>query len=314
MKHSVKITIILVAMFLAAQLVGIYVANAYLPETVEVIINETTGETRNISQYNLPYGIEPPQETSPGVSVFAIMFALFFAVVIMFILMRFRAETFMRLWFLVVVALGIALALNAIFMGFEYAALLALIIAVPLAILKIFHRNVIVHNITEVLIYPGIASVFIPLFNVWAVIILLILISIYDIYAVWHAGFMQKMAQYQIENLKIFSGFFVPYISKKDKLALQRAKASKKKSKRPKKVNVNVAILGGGDVVFPILLSGVVLRYMGLVPALFVALFATVALSVLFYYSEKGKFYPAMPFISAGCFVGLAAGYLYTLF
>jgi uncharacterized membrane protein YkgB len=122
------------------------------------------------------------------------------------------------------------------------------------------------------------------------------------------------MAQYQIENLKIFSGFFVPYMSKKDKIALQKAKVSKKsKGKKPRKVNVNVAILGGGDVVFPILLSGVVLRYMGLVPALMVAVFATIALSILFYYSEKGKFYPAMPFISAGCFVGLAAGYLYTL-
>ena len=77
-----------------------------------------------------------------------------------------------------------------------------------------------------------------------------------------------------------------------------------------KKIKVSVAILGGGDVVFPIILAGVVLRTLGFIPALIISIGATAALATLFYYSEKGKFYPAMPFISAGCFVGLAIAYL----
>lgn len=168
-----------------------------------------------------------------------------------------------------------------------------------------------VHNITELLIYPGIASVFIPLLSIWAVIFLLFVISIYDMYAVWHAGFMQKMAKYQIEKLKIFSGFFVPYVGKKERELIKNAKRSNTLHKlKKKKIKVNVAILGGGDIVFPIILAGVVLQTLGFLQALIISIGATLALSYLFYISEKGKFYPAMPFISAGCLIALGIAYL----
>jgi presenilin-like A22 family membrane protease len=83
-----------------------------------------------------------------------------------------------------------------------------LVIALPLAFTKIYGRNFLVHNLTELFIYPGIAAVFVPILNIWTIIVLLILISIYDMWAVWHSGIMQKMAKYQINQLKIFSGFY----------------------------------------------------------------------------------------------------------
>jgi hypothetical protein len=57
-------------------------------------------------------------------------------------------------------------------------------------------------------------------------------------------------------------------------------------------------------------MAGVVFRALGLIPALLIVLGATLALAGLFYASKKGKFYPAMPFITAGCFVGLVIAYL----
>jgi len=129
-------------------------------------------------------------------------------------------------------------------------------------------------------------------------------------YAVWHAGFMQKMAKYQIQKLKVFSGFFIPYMGKKQRQIIAKAAKSKSKKEKDRKVKVSVAILGGGDVVFPIILAGVVLMHLGLIQALLISVGATVALAGLFYLSKKGKFYPAMPFISAGCFVGLGLAYL----
>lgn len=167
-----------------------------------------------------------------------------------------------------------------------------------------------VHNATELLIYPGIATVFIPILNVWSVSILLVVISLYDMYAVWHSGFMQKMAKFQIQKLKLFSGFFVPYMRREDKLVLSKAKSIKEKESKAKKIKINLAILGGGDVVFPIILAGVVLRTLGLWQAVTISVGATLALAFLFYKSEKGKFYPAMPFISIGCFIALAIAYL----
>lgn len=308
MKHNWKITLLLLALFVGAQIVGLFVSHAYMPEHITVI-NETTGLPENQTSYDIPYGFNPPAEVHPEGSLLSMVIALIIAVCLMFFLMRFRAETFLRLWFFVVITMGIALALNAFFSYVTiHAAWVALAFALPLAYLKIFKRNLIVHNATEMLIYPGIAAVFIPLLSVGTVIVLLILISAYDIYAVWHAGFMQKMARYQIEKLRLFSGFFIPYVSKEHRLALQKAKNS---GKRAKKVPVHVGILGGGDVVFPIILAGVILPVFGLAAALTVSIGATLALGLLFYFSEKGKFYPAMPFISAGCFLALLLIYLF---
>jgi presenilin-like A22 family membrane protease len=188
--------------------------------------------------------------------------------------------------------------------------------------MKIFKRNLIIHNLTELLIYPGIATLFVPILNFWSIIVLLLIISIYDIWAVWHSGIMQKMAKYQINTLKVFSGFFIPYISKKMRKQLQKLRKNKKL--KNKKVRVNIAILGGGDVVFPLITAGVVLMANkiflpftniqiftgGIIPALFVIAGATLGLSLLLSFSEKKKFDPAMPFITGGILFGLILSYL----
>lgn len=309
MKHGLKIVLLLIGMFFVAQLIGLYVSNAYLPETVQVFNNETqTFENQTV--YDLPYGVEPPADNSPTISAISIIVALLIAVFLMFTLIKIKAEVFLKIWFFVVVILGIAIALNAFLIELPNSAIIALIIAVPFAAIKIFQRNIIVHNATELFIYPGIAAVFIPLLNVWATVILLLLISAYDIYAVWHAGFMQKMAKYQIEKLKVFSGFFVPYLGKKEKALLKKSQNSKATKGKQRKINVNLAILGGGDVVFPIILSGVVLASFGIFHAFIISVGATLALTYLFYASQKGKFYPAMPYITVGCLIGLGVGFL----
>ena len=303
MKHTKKVTMILLAMFLLAQLIGIFVSFMYLPASAA--IKGGSGEI-NSTDYNLPYGFTPPEDVSPGSATTSIIIALVIAVSLVLVLMKLRAEVVLRVWFFIVIIVGIGLALNAFLFKVPYASLIAIIIALPLAFFKVFKRNIIVHNITELLVYPGIAAVFVPLLSVWSVVLLLVIISIYDMYAVWHAGFMQKMAKYQMEKVKVFPGFFVPYLGKKDRVLLK----VRKKSKSKKPMKVSVAILGGGDIVFPMILSGVVLAYMGLAQALLIAIGATIALTYLFYVSEKGKFYPAMPFITVGCLIALGIALL----
>jgi hypothetical protein len=302
MKHTLKVTFLLLAMFFLTQLIGIFVVAQYVPDSV-----------------NLPYGMEPPADVEPQsafdlVLSFAIAFAI--VVVAMLILTKYKAETFLRIWFFAVVTLAIGTTLNSVIQMYAQTSLIALIISLPLAFYKVFKRNIILHNITELLVYPGIAAIFVIMLLSWttrpilAISVILVLISLYDMYAVWHAGFMQKMAQYQIQKLKLFTGFFVPYVGKKDLKKIKVVKGkTKKKSKKEEKIKVSVAILGGGDVVFPIILAGVVFATLGLLQALIISIGATLALAGLFYLSEKGKFYPAMPFISAGCFIALAIAY-----
>src|SRR3989344_4583848 len=53
-------------------------------------------------------------------------------------------------------------------------------LAVVLALLKIVQRSPVFHNLTELLIYGGLAAIFVPILSVFSMGILLALISIYD--------------------------------------------------------------------------------------------------------------------------------------
>ena len=115
MKHSVKITALLLVMFLVTQLIGLAVINKYAPP----------GE-KNVT---LPYGMTPPENIDPWGFLGQIVTAIAFAVVLMFLLMSFRSEFFLRLWFFLVVTIAIAITLNAAIMGWNSASIIAIVIA-----------------------------------------------------------------------------------------------------------------------------------------------------------------------------------------
>lgn len=297
MKHNLKITFVILAMFIVTQFIGLYVVDHY-----------------SIQDNELPYGMETPEveNESDFYTSFlpSIIIAFIFAIVLLIIITRFNFGVFLKLWFFVVILITIGIFFNSFFPNEKYFPYLALVFALPLALIKVFKRNFLIHNITELMIYPSIAAVFVPLLNFWTVLIILGLISIYDMWAVWKSGIMQKMAKYQMNELKIFSGFLVPYLSKKVRMELKELPKSKLKDK---KVKANVAILGGGDVVFPIITAGVILKTFGFWPALLVILGATAGLSYLLFFAEKKKFYPAMPFITGGIILGILVGFLFKL-
>lgn len=311
-------------MFLLTQLIGLFVISIY----------QTPGNF-------LPFNMEPPEGVTPNQAFPSIIFAFIIAIGLFFVLTKVNAEKLIRFWFFIVTALAVGLTLKAIFLfGFKdmiisnpvpilsyivpefsvFSLIFFFILCIPLAYFKIFKRNILVHNITELLIYPGIAAVFIPLLNVFWIIILLLLISIYDIWAVWHSEFMQKMANYQINNLKFFTGFFIPYANKKEKQKIKeiKEKYEKKSEKflqkkfRDAKVKISLAILGGGDVIFPIITAGVFLKYFGITQALIITFTATLALVYLFIFAKKGKFYPAMPFLTIGMYIGMILAWILT--
>ena len=305
MKHSLKITTILLLMFIVTQFIGLYVVNYYSP--VRII----DGEAVDVVAPELPFGMQSPEVENESDYFYRILpsliFAFIIAISILVLLTKFDASFILRLWFFGVVIVALALSFVAIVPYFRGVTWLALVAALPFAYVKIFKRNFVVHNLTELFIYPGIAAVFVSILNLWVIIIILIIISIYDMWAVWSSGIMQKMARYQIDKVGVLAGFFIPHADKKTRAKIKNmSKSDLKKSK----IKVNVAILGGGDVVFAIIAAGVVMKTWGLLPAIFVIIGATLGLSYLFFFAKKKKFYPAMPFISAGIFLGMIAGSL----
>jgi len=299
-------------MFLLAQLIGLAVIYAYHPVKMPVEIN---GTMQNVTTNPLPYGLEPP-EVKPESSLISILFAFAIAFTILFFIMRLHKTylvVLMRFWFFAVIAIALGIVINIFLRDyFINSAVISLLIGAFLSFIKVFRRNMILHNLTELAVYPGIAAIIVPILNLPTIIILLVVISVYDLWAVWHSGFMQKLANFQMKEVKVFGGFFVPYMTKKQRDKLKQARLSKsaRVKGKIKSMKISLAILGGGDVVFPIITSGIVLRTFGFVPALIVIACSTIALAILFLFSQKGKFYPAMPFITAGLFAGIILGAL----
>jgi presenilin-like A22 family membrane protease len=295
-------------MFVLTQFIGLYVINSNVfHRTVEV-----NGVEEDVTNPILT-AIEPPeiiQKSDFTTYLGSIIFAFILAIFILFLLTKFKVDIILKVWFFIVVALALFITINAFFPNYInsiYFVIIAVAASLAVSFMKIFKRSFIIHNITELLIYPGIASIFVPILNVWSVLVLLVIISAYDIWAVWHSGIMQKMAKYQINQLKVFSGFFIPYMSRKVRKQLRKIKKSKLKRK---KIKVSIAILGGGDVIFPIITAGVMLKTLGLFSAILVIVGATIGLGLLLIFSKKKKFYPAMPFITAGIALGIILSYV----
>jgi len=219
------------------------------------------------------------------------------------LLIKFKKTFLWKVWFFLAVIVTLSIALSAFINSY-----VAFILSVLLAGYKIFKPNVIIHNLTEVFIYGGLAAIFVPIMNLFAVFILLLLISVYDFIAVFKIKHMVTMAKFQTKS-KVFAGLLIPYKMGKEKKI--------KKGVKVKRI-VKTAILGGGDIGFPLLFAGVVMKglivegSLGFLKALIVPLCASIALYLLFVKSKKDKFYPAMPFISAGCFIGYLVVFLFS--
>lgn len=256
MKHPWVVTLTLLILFVLSHILGLYLTDHYLHEA-------------------LPYDIQRPEleQDRPFFSTAIIIGMILVATIIILLLAKFKLGFLWKVWFGLAVLLTLSVAFNA-FMPSVYAFILALLIT----LIKIFSKNYVIHNVSEMFVYAALAAIFAPIFTVTIVILILFAISIYDFIAVNKTKHMITLAEFQSKQ-NLFAGFTIPY-KKKD-----------------------LAILGGGDVVFPLLFAGVLFPKYGYV-SLVITFGALLGLGVLFYLAKKKTYYPAMPFVTAGCLVG----------
>lgn len=271
MKHSLLITIIIALLFLSSHAMGLVIVDKYLPKELP------SGE---ITERDLPLNIERP-ELKEEISYLPIFLIMLFASIIALLFIKLQLFRLWKFWFFLSIFLTLTIAFNA-FVSQVYAVILALV----LALLKLFRQSIIINNLVEIFIYGGLAAIFVPLFNITSIFILLILISIYDAYAVFKSKHMIKLAKFQTKA-KVFTGLNIPY------------KVGEGKKKR-----FATAILGGGDIGFTLFFSGVILKEFNFVSALITSFVIMLSLLFLLFYGKKGKFYPAMPVLSLGCLIG----------
>lgn len=281
MKHSLSITLIILGIFLVAQFIGLGIVHQY----IDPIQSAETGETQF---KDLPIGERPPIEERT--SFIPVIIAILIGTGILLLLIKYKLVLLWKFWFALAVIIALGVAFSAVIPSWVAFAL-----AVILGGWKLYRPNPWVQNITELFIYGGLAAIFSPLFDLLSVSILLVLIAGYDAYAVWKSRHMITLAQAQAKQ-KMFAGLLIPY---------RRVKAATSGTGPMQKIKVRTAILGGGDIGFPLIFAGVVLKEWGLWQSLVIPFFAAAGLALLLFIASEKKFYPAMPFIAAGCFLGL---------
>lgn len=295
MKHPLSPTILLVILFVCSQLIGL----AILTVNATVAVDEDGVISVDNTQ---PITGDRPETTEAGIFMYLVI-GIAIGTAALLIMAKFKATLLWKLWYMLAIALTVATAF-----GVLLPAAIAWIIGVLAAVLKVYKPHSFIHNITEIFIHAGIAFIIVPLLNVFWAIMMLIAIAVYDAYAVWKSKHMVDMANFMTDT-KLFAGLNVPYNKKKGTVKVSaNTKASKKTT------TVRTAILGGGDIAFPLLFSGTVLLWLigqgltktyafGLTTIITVS--ATIALIGLFVGAKKDHFYPAMPFLSSACLIGL---------
>lgn len=311
MKHTLRITLILVAIFFITQLFGLFTVS----QNIEVKKDIKTGVV--VIEHKETIVGEPPKSESGVQSVGVLFFAIIIGTIILLLLIKFKINKLFKYWYLFAVVSTISVTLGVYFKFFSTTVnnLSVLAIAILIAYYKIYKGNLILHNISEILIYSGIAVLFVRWFEnwLWAIFVFLILISIYDMFAVWKSKHMIKLAKYQSEN-KVFAGLKIPY-------ELSKGRKEHIVGEPQKGKGTKVAILGGGDIAFPLIFAGTVMSNLilkhgfskinALGMASIITITSTLALLALLTYGKKDRFYPAMPFISAGSFVGYFIVFLF---
>jgi presenilin-like A22 family membrane protease len=344
MKHDFKVTLILVFIFLVSQIAGLYIIN----QNLELNQDPKTG-VLNESTHELPAGMERP-DVDEDFSWLFIFGAIIIGTIMVLILVRFKQKKLWKLWYLSAVVMCITISFSIFFGG-----LIAFICGIILGIWKVFRPNFYVHNLTEIFIYGGIAAIFVPIINIPSALGLLLIISIYDMIAVWQSKHMVKLAEFQTDS-NVFAGLMIPYKQNDGKILTGHevfsANTSVKKNHKQTKLNHNAklekdlkkldkiqhvekqvasnAILGGGDIGFPLIFAGVIMKELQhnmvlkfnetistigpevisqiktivFFKTLVIPVIVSFSLLALLYYGKKGKFYPAMPFLSVGCLLG----------
>ena len=140
MKHNIKVSLIIVGLFLVAQFIGLYVIDSYFEK-------------------ELPFGIESP-EIQEDTSYMPMAIAIIIATGLALLLINFGAERIWKIWFLLASLYLLTISLGA-FINQEAA----LISSIAFISLRYFRPSIISHNIIELFVYAGIASLFVPIFN-----------------------------------------------------------------------------------------------------------------------------------------------------
>jgi len=201
---------------------------------------------------------------------------------------KFRAS-FFKVFYILAIALG-----NLYFFGLWFSAWIVFPWIAVLIYLLIKKPNALIHNLVFIFAVSGMATVVGLQLAPREIILMLLFFSVYDFVAVYKTKHMVKMAEAMVES-KAIVGLVIPQKTSDFKTNLNKIP-----------IKGNFMILGGGDIIFPLILAVSVLNQ-GILQFLIIVGFAILGLLAVFliFITKKQRApMPALPPIALACIIG----------
>ncbi len=193
-------------------------------------------------------------------------------------------------------------------LGLSIPVLAALPLSIAIGLIWFFQTRVWLQDLLLIFTLASAGSVFGFLFSPWTIMILLLVISVYDILAV-RFGYMMWLSR-KLSESDTLPAFVIP--NKISDWNLNLRKAGFGKLFADESAERQFSILGGGDIGFPLFLAASVFFNYGLIDSIVVAAFSLLGLIGAYWIQAiflKGKPMPALPPISFSSLIGLLIVY-----
>lgn len=246
-------------------------------------------------------GIDTPAPfwTSLGPIIIYIFCVVIVLGIILYVIPMSALKKVLRIVFSFLFAWGFFIALV-----FWLPVAAAIIISTMVGLTWLFAPRIWLHNIAMVFAMASLGAVFGRMISPWTAMILLVIIAVYDFFAV-RFGYMLWLANKLSESTTL-PAFFIPRFISEWRSSLQEKSIADLAETKPSERDFS--ILGGGDIGFPVLLISSVYFAYGFTDAIMVAAFSLVGIIGAYWIQAvflKGKPIPALPPIAALSLVGL---------
>ncbi len=181
---GVQVSLIMLSLFVASQLLGLWV-NIFYQEAGE-----------------LPYGMEH-SDFEKEQPVLALLIFIGIATTIFLLIIKFQLWKVWKAWFFVAVT-----ATTSIFLYMFLEPVTALLIAGILAFIRLNEKDEYYANLLNLMMFASIGALFSTIFSLQAVIIFLLIISAYDFVSVFMTKHMVKIAKSN-KDQGLFAGLIV---------------------------------------------------------------------------------------------------------
>lgn len=249
------------------------------------------------------YGVEAVSQASAayqspasGTAFFAVLVA---ATALLLLLYRYSKQLLVKLW------LGAAIVFTTLLFFDAFLPLAPALAATALLVLVRFRTgDMFVRSALDTVPFAGAGALFGALLGFQAVLVFIALLAVYDYVAVNYVGHMVTLAQEGVSS-GTFMGFQYPKggdAGGGEELVPADAGGDAEGER------VSVGMLGGGDVVMPIVFAVSVVPLFGTGAAVSSIAGSTAALFLfltVIQARETEKFYPAIPVVASGSMFGL---------